>query len=81
MSRFTDTGVIYAIAIDTREDGVLEYIEKVESTGHEGRVRLSFTYTTDIEKAARWRSHELQASGSAFEDIRAGFSRVTLTPV
>jgi len=81
MGRYSDDGRTYVIEIDTREDRVLEYIEKVESTGCEGKARLSFTFTTDIDKAARWKSHELQASGSAYEDIRAGFSRVKLVPI
>jgi hypothetical protein len=67
----------FVVAIRLGDDSPVEYVENVKSTGHDA-ARLSVKFTTEKSEALVWTMRDLMAPGSAYMDIRCGFSRCAI---
>jgi len=67
----------YVVAIKMGDDSPVEYVRKASTTGLDAS-RIAIEFTTKIEKALVWTMRDLMAPGSAYMDVRCGFSRCAI---
>jgi hypothetical protein len=67
----------YVVAIKMGDDSPTEYVRRATTTGLDA-ARIAVEFTTSIEEALVWTMRDLMAPGSAYMDVRCGFSRCAI---